>query len=99
MASRAPSIAPAVWELAARMATLSRSPESRIVIVTSSRPLGERSRSISRTGGFASSSAASVPLRGERVSPANVACVPPEVCAPAMAPAGPNGSALCQPLG
>jgi hypothetical protein len=50
IASRAPSIAPVVWELAARMTIESLSPASRIVIETSSRPPGERSTSISLTG-------------------------------------------------
>jgi len=50
IASRAPSIVEAVWPLAARMTSESRSPCSRIVMETSSSPLGARSTSISRTG-------------------------------------------------
>ncbi len=50
MASRAVSMALAVWPLAARTTTESRSPESRMVIDTPSTPPGERSTSISRTG-------------------------------------------------
>ena len=74
------------------MTTLSRSPANRIFIVTSSSPAGDRSRSISRTGGFASTVPAITLLAGEAASLAGLACRSHAGCA-AAAPGGPKDGA------
>jgi hypothetical protein len=70
IASRAPSIAPVVWELAARITSDSLSPASRMVIETFSRPPGERSTSISLTGAVDGAGAAAVGAARGALSPA-----------------------------